>query len=79
MDDPEQQLVCLKLYLELAEVLLRVRGHTVNGKFELFTAGTMKNVVSWDVRLCGSCKNRRFGGTQRLMLPHDNPFVQKIK
>jgi hypothetical protein len=23
----------------------------------------MKNGVFWDVTLCGSCKNRRFGGT----------------
>jgi hypothetical protein len=27
---------------------------------------TLKNAIFWDVRLCGSCKNRRFGGTQRL-------------
>jgi hypothetical protein len=26
----------------------------------------MKNGVFWDVTPCGSCKNRRFGGTQRL-------------
>jgi hypothetical protein len=26
----------------------------------------MKNAVVWDVALCGSCKNRRFGGTYRL-------------
>jgi hypothetical protein len=24
---------------------------------------TMKNGVFWDVTRCGSCKNRRFGGT----------------
>jgi hypothetical protein len=24
---------------------------------------TMKNCVFWDVTPCGSCKNRRFGGT----------------
>jgi hypothetical protein len=23
----------------------------------------LKNCVFWDVTLCGSCKNRRFGGT----------------
>jgi hypothetical protein len=27
---------------------------------------TMKNAVFWEVTLCGSCKNRRFGGTWRL-------------
>jgi hypothetical protein len=32
-------------------------------RFEVFTAVTMKNVVFWDVKPCGSCKNRRFGGT----------------
>jgi hypothetical protein len=26
----------------------------------------MKNAVFWDVALCGSCKNRHFGGTQHL-------------
>jgi hypothetical protein len=31
--------------------------------FEAFTAVTMKNVVFWDVALCRSCVNRRFGGT----------------
>jgi hypothetical protein len=30
------------------------------------TAVTMKNGIFWDVTLCGSCKNRRFGGTYRL-------------
>jgi hypothetical protein len=32
-------------------------------RFEVFTAVTMKNGVLWDVTPCGSCKNRRFGGT----------------
>jgi hypothetical protein len=36
-------------------------------KFEVFTAVTMKNGVFWDVTPCGSCKNRRFGGTWRLL------------
>jgi hypothetical protein len=26
----------------------------------------MKNAVSWHVRSCSSCKNRRFGGTYHL-------------
>jgi hypothetical protein len=30
-------------------------------RFEVFTAVTMTNGVFWDVTLCGSCKNRRFG------------------
>jgi hypothetical protein len=32
-------------------------------RFEVFTAVTMKNDVSWGVTPCGFCKNRRFGGT----------------
>jgi hypothetical protein len=32
-------------------------------RFEVFTAVTMKNGVFWDVTPCGSCKNRRLGGT----------------
>jgi hypothetical protein len=32
-------------------------------RFEVFMAVTMKNGVFWDVTPCGSCKNRRFGGT----------------
>jgi hypothetical protein len=32
-------------------------------RFEVFTAVTMKNGVFWDVTPCGSCNNRRFGGT----------------
>jgi hypothetical protein len=29
-------------------------------------ASETKNAIFWDVTPCGSCKNRRFGGTQRL-------------
>jgi hypothetical protein len=32
-------------------------------RFEVFTAVTMKNAVFWNVTLCGSCNNRRFGGS----------------
>jgi hypothetical protein len=32
-------------------------------QFEAFTAVTMKNVLFWDVALCTSGDNRRFGGT----------------
>jgi hypothetical protein len=31
-----------------------------------YTVMAMKNVVFWDINLCGSCKNRRFGGKYRL-------------
>jgi hypothetical protein len=36
-------------------------------RFEVFTAVTMKNCAFWVVTPCGSCKNRRFGGTWRLI------------
>jgi hypothetical protein len=36
---------------------------TLHVRFEVFTAVTMKSGVFWDVMPCGSCKNRRFGGT----------------
>jgi hypothetical protein len=32
----------------------------------------MKNDVFWDVTPCGSCKNRRFGGTYRRLHQDDN-------
>jgi hypothetical protein len=36
-------------------------------RFEVFTAVTMKNGVFWVVTPRVSCKNRRFGGTWRLL------------
>jgi hypothetical protein len=36
-------------------------------RFEVFTAVTMKNGVFWVVTPCGSCKDRRFGGTWSLL------------
>jgi hypothetical protein len=36
-------------------------------RLEFFTAVIMQNGVFWDVTPCGSRKNRRFGGTQRLL------------
>jgi hypothetical protein len=36
-------------------------------RIEVFTAVTMKNGVFWVVTPCGSCKNRRFGGTWSLL------------
>jgi hypothetical protein len=35
-------------------------------RLEVFTVVTMKNGIFWDVMSCGSCKNRRFGGTWHL-------------
>jgi hypothetical protein len=42
---------------------LKILIHEFYIRFEVFMAVTMKNGVFWDVTLCGSCKNRRFGGT----------------
>jgi hypothetical protein len=33
---------------------------------------TLKSGVVWDVTPCGSCKNRRFRGTYRLLHQGDN-------
>jgi hypothetical protein len=33
--------------------------HHLYIRFEVVTALTMKNGVDWDVKLCGSCRNRR--------------------
>jgi hypothetical protein len=42
----------------------KFREHNRNDvEFKVLTAVTMKNVVFWDVVLCGSCKNRHFGVT----------------
>jgi hypothetical protein len=38
-------------------------GKHVSRRFEVFTAVAMKNGVFWDATPCGSCNNRRFGGT----------------
>jgi hypothetical protein len=39
-------------------------------RFEFFTAVTKKNAAFWDVKPCGSWKNRRFGGKcLKLVLP----------
>jgi hypothetical protein len=35
--------------------------------FKVSSAVTMKNDVCWDVTLCDSFENRRFGGTYRLL------------
>jgi hypothetical protein len=40
---------------------------TICVRFEVFPALTIKNGVFWDVTPHGSCKNRRFGGTYRVL------------
>jgi hypothetical protein len=41
---------------------------TILVRSEVFTAVTMKNAVFWEMALCRSCVNRRFGGTYRYHL-----------
>jgi hypothetical protein len=41
-------------------------------RFEIFKAATTKNAVLWDVKPCGSCKNRGYGGTYRLHYQGEN-------
>jgi hypothetical protein len=43
--------------------LLQISASLWDVRFEVFTTVTMKNGAFWDVTPCGSCKNRRFGGT----------------
>jgi hypothetical protein len=38
----------------------------IDGRLEVFMA-VIKKVVFWDVMPCGSCTNRSFGGTWRLL------------
>jgi hypothetical protein len=52
---------------EVEAVLPEAQTRRYYVRFEVFTAVTMKNGVFWDVTPCGSCKDRRFGGTWRLL------------
>jgi hypothetical protein len=47
---------------------LSIRGLSLHGYYPSVSAKHLyiKNGVFWDVTPCGSCKNRRFGGTSRL-------------
>jgi hypothetical protein len=40
---------------------------------------TMKNAVFWDVTPCGSCENRRFGGTYCLRHQGDFVFLRSVR
>jgi hypothetical protein len=62
--------VCLRACVRVrvrvcVEIITLVRNYVPNisfyVRFEVFTAVTRKNGVLWDVKVCGSCKNRRFG------------------
>jgi hypothetical protein len=56
------------------QAVLKLQSSTTQ-KMILFTAtagySILKNGVFWDVTLCGPCKNRRFGGTWRLLYQGD--------
>jgi hypothetical protein len=57
---------------------------SVTDIFKQQTVVNLKNAIFWDVALCGSCVNRRFGGTYRhhlhgskncKLLPHTLIFL----
>jgi hypothetical protein len=56
----EQVVACFCKWLDYK---VRFQASVKGVRFEVFTAVTMKNSVFCDVTPCGSCKNRRFGGT----------------
>jgi hypothetical protein len=67
-----EKCVCIKFCVRLGKCTNKTLTmlHETSGehslshvRFEVFTAVTMKNGVFWVVTPCGSCKNRRFGGT----------------
>jgi hypothetical protein len=54
-------------------------GENFNAKItSIKTKMMMKNVVFWDVGLCRSCVNQRFGGTYRLHLPPKRRLTQDL-
>jgi hypothetical protein len=48
-------------------------------RFEAFTAMTMKNVVFWDVALCRTRVNRRFGGTFFIIRYYFSFFLEWLR
>jgi hypothetical protein len=61
---PPQLVATICLTTDGEEILLHRRENIPEDvRFEVFTAVTMKNGVFWVVTPCGSCKNRRLGGT----------------
>jgi hypothetical protein len=57
---------------EFYKIIIRISVQTLVVRFEVVTEVTMNNGVFWDVTPCGSCKNRSFGGTQRLLHQGDS-------
>jgi hypothetical protein len=54
---------CVCGTLGYACLMLKTTNKIVDVKFEVFTAATKMIGIFWDVTPCGSCNNRRFGGT----------------
>jgi hypothetical protein len=69
-DNEECRLLGYEIPVRTSQKTLRLRYKVqpVNAllRLEIFTAASMKNGVFWDVKPCGFCKNRRFGGKYRL-------------
>jgi hypothetical protein len=61
------QFVCLELVSEVLHITsmlhIDISNYLNIARFVVFMAVTIKDGVFWDVTPCGSCKNRRFGGT----------------
>jgi hypothetical protein len=60
-NETDFQHVCWKASHFIACLFVNI--HHTSDVYTLAKAVTMKNGVFWDVTPCGSCKNRRLGGT----------------
>jgi hypothetical protein len=66
LHDGDYEEFCLLGYRNLKGNILRLVYRA-----QVFAAVAMKNAVFWDVTLCCYSKNRRFGGTHRLLHQDD--------
>jgi hypothetical protein len=55
--------ILMQLFFSGTRVAICSRNEHSFVRIEPFMVVTMMNGVFWDVKSCGSCKNRRFGGT----------------
>jgi hypothetical protein len=59
--------ICFKIWAVIFQSLVRwMNGYVCCVRSEVLTAMTVKNAISWDVTVCGSCKNQSFGEKCRL-------------
>jgi hypothetical protein len=70
---PDAQLLFHESHHRMVQSYIAIFNNTV--RFEVFTAVTVNNGVFWVVKPCGSSKNRRFGGTWRLLHQGDQKSV----